>query len=633
MIRHISLTNWKAFDRLHLELPEGTSFIVARNGVGKTSLLQALHFGLFGERRLLASSSNVERAVRGGSSSTARVEITVDLNDAQWVIARDVPGDVGARVPLPAPSVTVNGEKASETAWSEALVRAAGVGLTELRLLAAIGEGGTLSARDNDGADNYNLVQHLSEVLGVSRLREAARVLRKAARETSASADNERLMLRDRPERASLGEQERLSSQLDPLQARMRQIEEELHQIQQRRELYRAWAAWSDREDAARTDALTAAIRLGAALTQHKEVFDELVGRHLDVADLSATAPTALLIEALTTMQRAARALLDELRLERDAKLKVVGGVEAQLASIDATLQLLSDATAVCPTCRQPLSKESVERARTEHLAERQRLLAAQATARRLADRADSAIGDLTAATNVLPPSAPQPPADPMPDPTPDQEEQAASDLTHQLEDMKSQMYQINASLNALRKDADQRASDEALSRRLVSYYRKADLATVTADAFEELADSICRDRLNPLAELLSKRWSEVWPGPPSLTLDVDTGHVLGTVAKSQISLADLSGGERAVAIVLLRLLALQGASNSPVLLMDEPLEHLDPRNRRLLASLLVAATRDSDVPPRQILVTTYEESVIRRLGRQVSGHGSNVVYVSGRHQ
>lgn len=633
MIRQISLTNWKAFERLQLELPGGTSFIVARNGVGKTSLIQALHFGLFGERRLLASGTSVERAVRGGGSSAARVEIVVDLNDSHWVITRDVPGNLGARVPLPEASVTLNGEQASESAWTEELARAAGVGLTELRLLAAIGEGGTLSARDASGADDYNLIEHLSEVLGVSRLREAVKMLRKTSRETSASADNERLNLRDRPERASLGEQERLSAELEPLQARMQEIDEQLFQIRKRSELSEAWAAWSDREDAARAVALGAATRLGDALAQHREVLGELVGPYPDVADLSEAAPAATLVEGLTAMQRSARALLDELRLERDENLKVVGGIESQLASIDAALHLLSDATAVCPTCRQPLSKDAVERARSEHLIERQRLLANQDLARSIADRADDAMRDLTSATYVPLPSVPLPPDDALPERTRDRDELDAAELTRQLEDVRSQTYQISASLDVLRKNADQRASDDALSRRLVTQYRKADLATVTADAFEELADSICRDRLNPLAELLSKRWSEVWPGPPSLTLDVATGHVLGTIAKSQISLADLSGGERAVAIVLLRLLALQGASKSPVLLMDEPLEHLDPRNRRLLASLLVAATRDSNVPPRQILVTTYEESVIRRLASQVSGPGSHVVYVSGRHQ
>lgn len=633
MIRNVSLTNWKAFERLQLDLPEGTSFIVAPNGVGKTSLLQSLHFGLFGDRLLLSSGSSIERAVRGGVGQVARVELTVDLSGAEWVIARDVPGDLGPRDALPTPSVTMDGGPASESAWTDALVQAAGVGLTELRLLAAIGEGGTLAALDVNSADSYNLVQHLSDVLGVSRLREAAVALRKSARETSASADNERLTLRDRPERSSHGEQERLSSERQPLPGRMRQILELLDQIEQRQELRREWTTWRDREHAARESAVAAATRLSAALSEYAEVLDELVGRHLDAADYSSEASASALVERVTTMQREGRALLDELRVQRDMQLRAVGGIEARLSSIDAALQLLSESTAVCPTCRQRLSEEAAERARAEHLQEREQLLASEAAAQAAAARADAAIAALTRATSVTLPSATTPPTQPMPDGAPGQDEAAGSDLTGQLEEVRSRLQQIDASLHVLQAEAQQRAADAALSHRLVSRYRRADLASVAADAFDRLAESMCRDRINPLAELLEKRWSELWPGRPSLTLDRDTGAVLGKVGEAQISHADLSGGERAVALVLLRLLALQSASNSPILLMDEPLEHLDPRNRRLLASLLVAATRNSDAPPRQILVTTYEESVTRRLNQQVAGHGPNVVYVAARPQ
>lgn len=244
------------------------------------------------------------------------------------------------------------------------------------------------------------------------------------------------------------------------------------------------------------------------------------------------------------------------------------------------------------------------------------------AAARTVEARADAAIAALTEATSETLPNATPPPTEPMPDGLLDEDETARADLTRQIDETRTRLQQIDASLHVLQADAQQRAADAALSRRLVSQYRRADLASVTADAFEGLAESMCRDRINPLAEMLAKRWSELWPGRPSLTLDLSTGELIGKVADAQISLADLSGGERAVAIVLLRLLALQSASNSPVLLMDEPLEHLDPRNRRLMASLLVAATRAPDAPPRQILVTTYEESVTRRLDQQSPAMG-----------
>jgi DNA repair exonuclease SbcCD ATPase subunit len=628
MIQHVALWNWKAFERLDLDLPEGTSFIVARNGVGKTSLLQALHFGLFGDRRLLSSGSGVERAVRGGSGSVARVQLTVTIDGESWVIARMVPGDLAARSPLPAASVSANGRPTTEAAWMDALARASGVGLTELRLLSAIGEGGTLSVPDGKSTDTYNLVSHLSEVLGVSRLRDASVRMRKAARDTSTAADNERLTLRVRPERSSLGEQERLISEREPLPNRVLQLEEQVTQLAQRQQLRSAWRSWRTQEDAVRGQVWAAGMRLRSTWLKHRSVLDELLGEHPEVAEPPAGASAAGTLEFVANAQRDARGLLDELRRQRDTRLRAIGGLEARLASIDAALQLLAGATAVCPTCRQPLSAEAAERARAEHLQERDALLSTQSASQEVTVRADAAISAIGAVVHDALPTLPTPPTEQLLEDSEAEDPVALVSLTEELDQARTGLQEIDASLRALQLDAQQRAADAALSRRLVAQYRRADLAAATADAFTRLADSICRERINPLAQLLGKRWSEMWPGRPALTLDLGTGELIANVADAELSLADLSGGERAVAIVLLRLLALQSASSSPILLIDEPLEHLDPRNRRLLASLLVAATRTS-APPRQVLVTTYEESLTRRFDHQVSGEGSNVVYVA----
>lgn len=632
MIRHVSLQNWKAFERLELDLPPGMSFIVARNGVGKTSLLQALHFGLFGDRRLLASGTAVEHAVRGGEGRTAEVGLTVQLDGGEWVVAREVPGNLRPRDPLPAPSVTVNGKRASADDWNAALAMAAGVGLTELRLLAAIGEGGTLSAAEGTDPERYNLVRHLSEVLGVSRIRRAAVSLRKVAKETADSANNERLTLRDRPERSSVGEQERLVSERQSLTEQIEGLATRQEQIQGRQQQRTAWLAWREGDRVLRESALTTFAALRGVLTEHQEVFQGLLQRSIEnPGEAPSDAAGHELVDLVAALQDNASQLLDELRAQRDAALRTAGGVDAQLVTIEAALQLLSGASVVCPTCRQPLPADAIERARAEHLREREQLLADQASRQAAAAHVDVAIAGLAQATMRRLPTAEMPLIEPPPDDTDDGSSDPIT-VNAELVSARANLQQIDASLRVLQTDAQQRAADAALSRRLIGQYRRSDLASVTADAFDALADSMCQERINPLAQLLAKRWSDLWPGRPALSLDLETGDLIGEVAETQVALADLSGGERAVAVVLLRLLALQSASTSPILLLDEPLEHLDPRNRRLLASLLVAATGGgSETAPRQVLVTTYEESVTRRLDQQVAVNGSHVLYVAAR--
>jgi recombinational DNA repair ATPase RecF len=48
MILRLRLRNWRSYEDLDLELGPGTTFVVAPNGVGKTSLVYGLAWGVFG---------------------------------------------------------------------------------------------------------------------------------------------------------------------------------------------------------------------------------------------------------------------------------------------------------------------------------------------------------------------------------------------------------------------------------------------------------------------------------------------------------------------------------------------------------------------------------------------------------
>jgi len=39
MIRRLVLTNWRAYEHVTLDLEPGVTFIIARNGIGKSSLI------------------------------------------------------------------------------------------------------------------------------------------------------------------------------------------------------------------------------------------------------------------------------------------------------------------------------------------------------------------------------------------------------------------------------------------------------------------------------------------------------------------------------------------------------------------------------------------------------------------
>jgi len=81
-----------------------------------------------------------------------------------------------------------------------------------------------------------------------------------------------------------------------------------------------------------------------------------------------------------------------------------------------------------------------------------------------------------------------------------------------------------------------------------------------------------------------------------------------------EIQFSDFSPGEQMVSMLALRFLTVSASTTSPFMLLDEPLEDLDPTNRRIIGALLVGEGR----PVTQMIVTTYEEPLVRRLNETV---------------
>jgi DNA repair exonuclease SbcCD ATPase subunit len=614
MIKRVRLENWKAFPSLDHVLLEGTTFIVAQNGVGKTSLLQALYFGLFGDRRLLGSGEGVEDAVRGTRDSVARVILDVDLGGVAWKIERQVPYGLGMRDSLPTAVVSTNEHTANDEAWKQAFSAASGVELDDLRLLSAIGEGDAVSST-SDG--QYDLVRHLSDVLGVTRMRSAAKTLEQHAKVVSRTADAERLDKRDRPDNLAQREREALIQQQGAMERSLNEDRRRDQELSARFEIAQTRRRWEVTHRAE----LETAERTGRVLNEVLRRVEQIL-RDTGLINPSLPEDTAFDIRAASGQQA-----LERLRLESRHRVERLGAVKALRASSRAAKSLLEKGEAICPTCLRPISVEEMSVALEGHRSSIAELEAEEDQLLAELDVMASSEGNLAAA---LADAARVRFTDPPPDsPSNDVDlptlELELAEARSRLKSADERYRDLLANLRLHDSQIVAHAADEALSRKLRQSYREADLATLAAQTMETLADRICAEQISPLAHLLAKRWLELWPDRPTVSLDVETGRVFAEYQSMRLKLSDLSGGERTVANVLLRLLALQSASRSPILLLDEPLEHLDPRNRRMLAGVLVAAGRSSGFL-RQILVTTYEESVTRRLSDV--GSPSHVLYI-----
>lgn len=100
MIEEVKLNGWKAYDTLSIAFSPGINFITGPNGIGKTSILEAISFAISG------STSQIQPLllIRKGKD-TAHIQVSLNLADNRIVILRLLHSNGAEECKL-----TVNGE-------------------------------------------------------------------------------------------------------------------------------------------------------------------------------------------------------------------------------------------------------------------------------------------------------------------------------------------------------------------------------------------------------------------------------------------------------------------------------------------------------------------------------------------
>jgi DNA repair exonuclease SbcCD ATPase subunit len=96
-------------------------------------------------------------------------------------------------------------------------------------------------------------------------------------------------------------------------------------------------------------------------------------------------------------------------------------------------------------------------------------------------------------------------------------------------------------------------------------------------------------------------------------------GRISRHLDQEVLDFKSFSSGEKTVAQLLFRLATLVTTSKVPFCWIDEPLEHLDPASRMVVARTLAFLTKQNYLG--QIIVTTYEVDLANKLGHSDRDH------------
>jgi DNA repair exonuclease SbcCD ATPase subunit len=564
MIRDIEVENWRAYQHLQLTLSRPVTFFVAPNGVGKSSLVEAVRWGLFGA----LDPKSRGRAVRSGYD-TATVRLRIELPSCGQVeVTRRLRRSGTATF-----TATVAGDAIDEHRYHQLLREAwaADPHLLDALMFEPIATAGVA----------FPVREHLAAVFGIQPLLSAAKVIKKRRADLTSRIKT-------------------LREDQDATQAAILDATANAEDQQARLAAVAAARATADRTAAD----LEPAAALAAAWDRYRNDVHRYNER---IRDLAAQIANALQMSEREP-QIAIAAGREQAAAALETALAAKAAAEVRTAAAANAADLLSHAVVRCPTCLRPLTDGERDQALVAHGDTDEH---ARHEISRLHEQTESARHRLAAIAqfaNALA-ALPAPAAPAASDPGQLAATALAVARTRQSE-LAEQHGAHSAELAAARRRVVQlqRAADEQTA--LIAAAREDIVAEVVERTLIAVADRYTADRIEPLTHEIGRRWKLVF-GAEGLHMSAD-GRLTVNHADIDLTLADLSGGERATALLVTRLLLAGSAARASTIWFDEPLEHLDPQRRAAVARTLVMAARTGTVP--QILVTTYEEGLARRL-------------------
>ncbi|HYP23712.1 MAG TPA: AAA family ATPase [Actinomycetota bacterium] len=586
MIRRLRLHNWRAYEDLDLELGPGATFVVASNGIGKTSLIMGAGWGLFGD----AAGVHAAREIRGDAdSATVAIELRLPSGaDATITRTVDRKGKVALEAEVDGRTIT------SQDELDELLIRELGADPKVLAQLTIMIHG---AAETSQG--QFELRDHLAEVFGVTPLFEGARAAKALADQTAKELRKTRDV--QRTERRGR----------DELVAELEALVEELGEANEVRE-----------GKAAAIEETSVSIRLGDEWARYRAGLADRTGRLGALAQeatavLDATPAPDDLVETLAGREAALAAAVAA--AEQDAAV-----ARAKAGLVRGAIDDLAGAGATCPTCLRPLSEHDAEEAAAEHARHLEELDAQAAAADERAAEASAALGPL----RDLLERARSMPVPLEPETEIDEAEVAMARArleTHQreLQEIDGKIAVLSAKGAELQGALAAADEEDERFRELEALYRREGIGRAAHDALVATGNAITERYIEPLAKEVEGRWKSMF-GSGGLSLSSE-GHITRKLGGRTLEFGSLSGGEKVWALLLTRLLILGASTRAPFVWLDEPLEHLDPKLRKVVAGTLAKASSGAGI--RQVIVTTYEAELARQLMEDVPS--ASLLYVT----
>jgi DNA repair exonuclease SbcCD ATPase subunit len=608
MIRSLTIRNWKAFADKHITFSEGITFFVGQNGVGKTTLLDAICLCVTGK----SLAADFQELVRD-PKQPAEVRLDLDANGNRVSITRRFRQD------RKLPSEVVLDGRSRGLGWDELTSTALDFLAVDdifFNRLTYMSEGEVFRYLQEPPSKALN--PRVQDIFGIASLQTLKGFTEGIMRNLSSS-------IRD-----ISSELKTIRTKKLPDDSQIKALEESLAKLKEK-----------EKKGHEERDVLTKQIR---EISEEKRNCEDLRVLLTEIAEKYGPEIAKTSRESIDdAIQEAIKALDSEVSSEEENLRKsevTVGSVQNRinyLSDIETLLQsVIADTTkraeVPCPVCKRPVDKPLAQRLihnTEQQIKEAEKELSnIQDASTTLQDKINSLrqkvrkLREYDTRLNIIPKAI-------LERVKPLAIERVGlllSSLDASLKEKSEAQKSKVLELEAVREEIEQKTRDHAelkaeltqadrlklLKERLLSCYEGQMLAETLAGAFDSALQEQKDQNLAQVYRWISELWQRFRPESRwKIVLD-EKGVIRVASEKREYDFAHLSGGEKTVLLVLARVILCKLLSTKiDFLMIDEPLEHLDIRNRRSLLNFLVSACRKNIIP--QMLVTTFEETLIRK--------------------
>ena len=606
MLHNIHITNWKGHEEIELSFGKGVNFITGPNGIGKTSILDAICYAFLGTIEFMGSY----RGIKYGN-------LVRDPNkDSEICLSFSVPDgkryEIIRRIGASRRAAMKADDKPVATSWQGVtnkvleLYKASDVFLGRYVFLT---EGETYEYVNRPPGEG--LAKHIESVLGIDSMENLESVFNNLYRKYTDVSKHLRAeitgaQIATRDDKIAL---DQLLKEIQSLADEQGTVSNEILRL--------------SKEHDARLSEVESLQNARAEIT---EIMDEWRKHFAPLTDKQD--PIQVLKDTHEQIENEHKTL----STKRRELVTDIGKLSALIQSQRAIVDMLQDLSQtgkerICPVCKRPLTEHMVEQIDDECQQTIERSEKQRSELERQSKGIESAMEDnrqklgivvgLESKTRSILKYGLEAIS------TIEIEKRIASlrkeadALTQEIEQLKEQAIKLDSQLIELRA-RQQRIQEKVAPERintLESSLLSATKIEFLSQAFlASVKDSLAKQRsimLAPLMDELSTMWSRFMNTPVEVQMgDRCELSIVDDRYHAPFKFPQLSGGEKTALLILTHILLCKHFSDSDFVLLDEPLEHLDSRNRWALVNFLVQSCKRA--APEQLIVTTIEEAYTR---------------------